>query len=51
MWGKFLLFNLLGLNLKSGGLHFGQVFYHEEIMGWTSGNDGNIECTLIQDGM
>ena len=26
--GKILLFNLLGLNLKSGGLHFFKVFYH-----------------------
>ena len=36
-YGDKLLFNLLRYNLKSGVLHFLKVFYHKEIMGWTSG--------------
>ena len=34
---KFLLVNLLGYNLKSGGLHFLKVFYLLNNLGWTSG--------------
>ena len=34
--GKFLLVNLLGYNLKSGGLHFLKVFYYLKILGWSS---------------
>ena len=35
--GGILLVNLLGYNLKSGGLHFWKAFYHLIILGWASG--------------
>ena len=35
--GKFLSVDLLGYNLKSGGLHVLKVFYHLKILGWSSG--------------
>ena len=35
--GKYLLVNLLGYHLKSGGLHILKVLYLLKILGWASG--------------